>query len=117
MSISHSRNAGAARSRRFDPKFDLMQAARHLSHAALEVLHRAMLSPTSKVSEQVAAASIILDRGWGRAPQSIHMDVTQRPSELCHLTTTELQVIASGQPLPRRVTLVEGELLDAESSA
>jgi hypothetical protein len=45
-------------------------------------------------SARVTAAVALLERGWGKAPQSI--SIKRDPSEMGHLTDDELIAIAAG---------------------
>lgn len=57
-----------------------------------------------KVGEQLRAAEILLDRGWGKAVSVVAMDVNDN-RELGSLSRAELMVIAAG-------AVIDGEATD-----
>lgn len=69
---------GEVRNPRGRPKKDLDLAALAQSHArkAIETLVEVMGDATATPSARVGAASELLDRGFGRAPQHIDMNAT-----------------------------------------
>ena len=54
---------------------DILFLARAHTETAINVLKRVMTSPRASAAARVAAAQALLDRGWGKAPQSITADV------------------------------------------
>ena len=65
---------------------DVTAAAKEDTDLALGTLREALLTPKCPWSVKVAAANSILDRGWGKAKQTI---------EAAHRTTIEDLVIAA----------------------
>jgi hypothetical protein len=53
--------------------YDLAELARVQTPAALATLAEIMSDKSAQPSARVAAASAILDRGWGKAPQSLDL--------------------------------------------
>jgi len=53
--------------------YDLAELARAHTPAALATLAEIMSDKSAQPSARVAAASAILDRGWGKAPQSLDL--------------------------------------------
>ena len=53
---------------------DLRELAREHTASALQVLLKVMEDPKAASSARVGAASAVLDRGWGRAPQSFEIN-------------------------------------------
>lgn len=54
---------------------DIRSLARAHTETAINVLKRVMTSPRASAAARVAAAQALLDRRWGKAPQSITADV------------------------------------------
>lgn len=54
---------------------DLVTRARALTPAALDVLEAALASDDDRV--RLAAAGMLLDRGWGRPPQAVALAVAE----------------------------------------
>lgn len=52
---------------------DLREVARQHTHDAVQVLVEVMADATAAPSARVGAAQALLDRGWGRAPQSLEI--------------------------------------------
>jgi hypothetical protein len=65
---------------------DIVAAAKENSDLALGALTNALLAPKCPWSAKIAAANSILDRGWGKAKQTI---------EAAHRTTIEDLVMAA----------------------
>jgi hypothetical protein len=87
---------------------ELKDAARALTMSALKVLETVMNSTKAPFNARVTAASVILDRGHGKAPQHI---TTER---LDNLTDAELaERIAAASAELRE--LGYGGVLDAEA--
>ena len=55
---------------------DVRDLARKHTAVAVETLSAIMIDGTAPKSARVAAANGILDRGWGKAPQTIEMELT-----------------------------------------
>jgi hypothetical protein len=53
-----------------------------LGEQALGVLVEAMQNPKAPWSCRIQAASILCDRAYGRAPQSVSLDVTRRLNDM-----------------------------------
>ena len=58
---------------------DVKAAFREHTHEALETLVRIINSETSKDADKIRAAEIIMDRAWGKAAQSMELDLNQIP--------------------------------------
>lgn len=71
---------------------EVRDAAREHTAVAIETLARIAQDAAAPPAAQVAAANALLDRGWGRPPQSV--DIEARGG---HLTLAEL-VLASMEP-------------------
>ena len=85
----------------------VISRAREMAPEALETLFEVMISPRSTAKVRVEAASIILDRALGRAPQlNFNIDM------LAEREQTREQVIS----LARQVFLAvdRGEIIEAE---
>ena len=69
---------GEVRNPRGRPKkdFDLAALAQNHAQDAIQTLVDVMKDPEATPSARVGAASEILDRGFGKAPQSIDMNAT-----------------------------------------
>jgi hypothetical protein len=72
---------------------EVAQAAREKTASAIETLNTIMIDPKATASARVSAAVAILERGWGKAPQTIDL---RRTTELGNLTDDELIAIAAG---------------------
>ena len=57
-------------------EYEIAQAAREYTEEALKTLAAAMRS-ADKWADRVAACRVLLDRGWGTAPQSIKVESTE----------------------------------------
>jgi hypothetical protein len=53
----------------------VVELARERTEDAVRVLHEIALDATQPGASRVAAASALLDRGWGRAPSSIDISI------------------------------------------
>lgn len=53
---------------------ELRSAFQKFSSDALDVLVEIMSSPGAKDADRIRAAEVILDRGWGKAPQSVDLE-------------------------------------------
>lgn len=53
---------------------DIRQIARDYTELAIETLVEVCSNPEERGSARVAAAGVILDRGWGKAPQTVVID-------------------------------------------
>lgn len=62
-----------------------------------------------KVGDQLRAAEILLDRGWGKAVSVVAMDVAASGQQMATLSRAELMVIAAG-------AVIEGEATDVTAS-
>ena len=72
----------------------VVEAARARTVEAIETLTTIMRDKKATSSARVSAAIALLERGWGKAPQSI--SIKRDPSEMGHLTDDELIAIAAG---------------------
>ena len=73
---------------------EVTAAARQRTLEAIETLTTIMRDKKASPSARVTAAVALLERGWGKAPQSI--SIKRDPSEMGHLTDDELIAIAAG---------------------
>lgn len=72
---------------------EVVQAARERTLEAIETLERIMRDPKATGSARVSAAVAILERGWGKAPQTM---TVKREGEFKDMTDAELIALASG---------------------
>ena len=63
-----------------------------------------------KPSDRIRAAEILLDRGWGKAKETVQLELTT--ANVGSLTRQQLRAIASGAlpPIEGEVTVVTGSL-------
>lgn len=73
---------------------DLRSLARSHTETAINTLAGIMKEPRAPHSARVAAASYLLDRGWGRPKQDVDMTHRTRPAR--EMTDNELADIALG---------------------
>lgn len=73
---------------------EVAKAAREHTVEMLEVLLSIARDKAATASARVSAAQYVVDRGWGRAPQTIDI---RRTTELGNLTDDELLAIAAGE--------------------
>jgi hypothetical protein len=78
---------------------DLQRAARSYTPEALMILARIMRAEKTQDAVRVAAARELLDRGWGKAAQTVHSSVTRVPVDPDDLTDEQLAAIAAGGEL------------------
>lgn len=86
-----------------------------LAPKAMSEVARILASPSAKPFEKLGAASLVFDRAYGKAPQSVQLAISQKPVELASLTNEELAILASGGALPRLVELPTGETIDCQA--
>jgi hypothetical protein len=73
---------------------EVTEAARQRTVAAIETLEEIMLDPKATASARVSAAIALLERGWGKAPQTIDV---RRSTDFREMSDDELlAVIAAG---------------------
>jgi hypothetical protein len=72
---------------------EVAKAAREHTAEALETLARIMRDAKATASARVSAAVAILERGWGKAPQTIDL---RREIDMKELSDDELTLIAIG---------------------
>jgi hypothetical protein len=72
---------------------EVSAAARLHTVEAIETLARIMRDTKATVSARVSAAAILLDRGWGKAPQTMTL---KRDDDYRDLSDDELIAIAAG---------------------
>ncbi len=75
---------------------EVAAAARERTTEAIATLTTIMLDADATASARVSAAVAILERGWGKAPQTIDI---RRDGEFRNLTDDELIAIAAGEAL------------------
>src|SRR5262245_58950699 len=73
---------------------EVAAAARERTKEAIETLTTIMQDKKAPPSARVTAARVLLERGWGKAPQSIN--IKRDPSEMGTMTDDELLAIAAG---------------------
>ena len=73
---------------------EVAAAARERTVEAIETLTTIMRDKKATASARVTAANVLLERGWGKAPQSI--SIKRDPSEMRTMTDDELVAIAAG---------------------
>lgn len=73
---------------------DVIAAARTHTAEAIETLVKWMRSDEARAS--VAAATVMLDRGWGKAAQSLKISGSLTNQHAAELTEAELELIARG---------------------
>ena len=90
---------------------------RKMTPDVVELLHTIIKGdhPDANVSDQLKAAQLVLDRGYGRAVSVVEMSVTTQPRELKALTREELIRLANGEVLSLPVT-VDGEVITVEQT-
>jgi hypothetical protein len=91
--------AGGSAAQRADRMvvFDLKQAARRLCPEALATIERAMHSKDERV--RVMAATVILERGYGKPEQKADLEVVHRFAEVPQVMDQETWLARRGQPL------------------
>jgi len=75
---------------------EIREIARKHTDAAIETLVRIMNTENASHSAQVAAASALLDRGWGRPAQTINANIDGKESAEDLLTETFLSDLLEG---------------------
>lgn len=75
---------------------DIRSLARSYTDKAIKVLAGVMQQDEAPHSARVAAATALLDRGWGKPPQFVTDDVGKMRSAL-EMTDDELAAIAAGR--------------------
>jgi hypothetical protein len=63
-------------------KADIRSLARSHTETAIKVLAGIMQQETAQAAARVAAAQALLDRGWGKAPQTMSGEDGEGPAEL-----------------------------------
>lgn len=93
----------------------VISRAREMAPEALETLFEVMISPRSTAKVRVEAASIILDRALGRAPQlNFNIDM------LAEREQTREQVVSLARQVflaVERGEIIEAEVLDGQSDS
>jgi hypothetical protein len=93
------------------PSHDVIALARDLTPIAINVLSRIMQNPNEPAGARVSAASIILDRGWGKPLQTLATPDGNSPISL-HLLATQFvgkQLLAERADQPPPTIQHEGE--------
>ena len=67
-----------------------------------------------KIADRLKAAEYVLDRGWGKAVQAIHMDINA-DKDITQLTTQELLSIAAGATLEGECSSVPSNVQEVTS--
>ncbi len=100
-------------SRRLPNGRTLASLARDYTEASVNVLASAAFGemPDVKPSDRIRAAEILLDRGWGKAKESVHVGISV--GSLPSMTTEQLMAIASGALQPP----IDGEAVEVTSDA
>lgn len=80
---------------------DIRSLARVHTEAALRTLAGIMRQPDAPPSARVQAASVLLDRGWGKPHQTSDVNVNRTVTQM---TREELVAIAAGEPEDAEVT-------------
>jgi len=75
---------------------EVAAAARELTLESIATLKEVMQNKKATASARVSAAVAILERGWGKAPQTINL---RRDTDLGTLTDDELIAIAAGDDI------------------
>lgn len=73
---------------------DLRSLARQHTQTAVRTLAGIMRAADAPPAARVAASQALLDRGWGKAPQTLH--VTDQPLDPTSISDGELVAIATG---------------------
>ena len=73
----------------------LGELARDHTEHALQCLIDIMQDSETPAAARVSAANHILDRGWGRAPQSVSIDEPEQALDLSSLSDEQLAVLQS----------------------
>ena len=76
-------------------KADIRSLARSHTETAIKTLAGIMQQKTANTSARVAAATALLDRGWGKPKQEMTIEHRRTLGEL---TDAELEAIARGEP-------------------
>jgi hypothetical protein len=87
---------------------DVKEAAKALTAKAIATLENVMDDPRAPPAARVAAATTVLDRGWGRPTQSIEGNV--KPFSLADLVYMSMK---DRQPQPE-TKLIEGDVTKVE---
>jgi len=93
----------------------LARLARTFTEEAIKTVAEVMRDPEASHRDRIAAADLLLNRGWGRAPQAIDVNVTQHGQELSTLTRDVLLQLAAGQR-PDLPVLIDGHCVPADVS-
>jgi hypothetical protein len=90
----------------------LASLARDYTEESVNVLVSVVLGKMTDVkpSDRIRAAEILLDRGWGKAKETVQLELSA--ANVRGLTTTELMAIASGALPPP----IDGEATDITGS-
>lgn len=86
----------------------LTDLARELTVDAVETLAAIMRDKQQPAASRVAAATQILNRGWGQAPQTIALTEVPVTPDLSSLTDEQLEAIATLRALAPLTGGVEG---------
>ncbi|MEM6533138.1 MAG: DUF5681 domain-containing protein [Myxococcota bacterium] len=78
--------------------------AREKTEDAIETLHEIMMNRKEPGSARVAAARELLDRGYGRAPQQVDVDL-KKTVTVVEMSEAELAHVATTGELPDGVAL------------
>lgn len=86
----------------------LTDLARELTVDAVKTLAAVMRDTKQPGSARVAAATQILNRGWGQAPQTIALTEVPQTPDLSSLTDEQLEALATLRALAPLAGGVEG---------
>ena len=85
---------------------------RNMTADVVALLHQIVKGdhPDASVGDQLKAAQLVLDRGYGRAVSVVEMRVSDSPKNVRQLSREDLVRLANGEVLSLPVT-IEGELV------
>jgi hypothetical protein len=94
---------------------EVQDLARQHTPAAINTLVEICGNKKAHPSARVAAATAILDRGWGRPMQQVHVEASQSalPAELAALSPEQKR--AAGEMILRRLAEENAKTIDATS--
>jgi hypothetical protein len=76
---------------------EVQDLARQYSTEAIETLANIMRDKKAPPAARAMASNSILDRGFGKPPQTLHANIANRP--INDMTDAELLAIASSEPI------------------
>lgn len=77
----------------------LARMCRNMTGDVVALLHQIIRGehPDAGVADQLKAAQLVLDRGYGRAVSVVEMTVTERPKDVRQLSREQLVRLANGE--------------------